>query len=271
MAMIENKYKHTHQAGEQLAPGDHVVNFESQNDSNDNLNKEEQNNKENQVVDTVKEREPNDNPVGQKSNRKCSSFWQSYVENIFKKPHAFAPDDMNNAQMLFTTSNIGNALYSATNCFTVMFLIGLLDYYLLHEPLERLNLMFLTFAAGLSALLVFDQPHSPLSQPRNLLAGNLISSFIGITIRLFLFDYPFLSSALSLGLAVLIMKITGTTHPPAGANAIIASAVRSGIPPGTCGYMFVLCPVLINALTVLVFGVLVNNCHNGHQYPKYWL
>lgn len=93
--------------------------------------------------------------------------------------------------------------------------------------------MSLTFRLkGASAVLVYGAIESPLAQPRALLGGHFIASLIGVCItKLFSLvhneqrfdELRWLAGSLSTATAIVVMQITETTHPPAGASALLAA------------------------------------------------
>lgn len=85
---------------------------------------------------------------------------------------------------------------------------------------------------GASAVLVYGAIESPLAQPRALLGGHFIASLIGVSItKLFSLlhseqkfdELRWLAGSLSTATAIVAMQITETTHPPAGASALLAA------------------------------------------------
>lgn len=84
---------------------------------------------------------------------------------------------------------------------------------------------------GASAVLAFATIDSPLSQPRHLVGGQVVSAIVGVAMtRCFrhagayrldettevggLGHVVWINGALSMALALLAMQVTGTTHPP---------------------------------------------------------
>ncbi|MGL4454163.1 MAG: HPP family protein [Sarcina sp.] len=116
---------------------------------------------------------------------------------------------------------------------------------------------------GASCVLVFGVWNAPLSQPRNVIGGHLISSFIGIIIYKFMGNTP-ISIGLGVGLAIAIMILTKTTHPPAGADPIVAIMAGSSF-----GFLFK--PVLLGAIIIVVIGLLINNISKIRKYPTFWI
>jgi CBS domain-containing membrane protein len=116
---------------------------------------------------------------------------------------------------------------------------------------------------GASAVLLFAVPASPLAQPWSILAGNLLSAFVGVTTAL-LIPSPLIAAALAAGLATGLMAIFRCTHPPSGAVAL--TAVLGGPAVHAAGYHFVLVPVLLNSVLLVVVAMAYNNL-TGVSYP----
>ena len=116
---------------------------------------------------------------------------------------------------------------------------------------------------GASAVLVYGVPDAPLAQPRNVLGGHGLSAMAGV-LTYMLFGLTWWSAALGTALAVVIMMITKTTHPPGGATALFA--VLSQATP-----IYVLTPVLTGAVVLVLIGMLINNLSPNRHYPRYWV
>ncbi|BAU22874.1 membrane protein [Caldimicrobium thiodismutans] len=128
--------------------------------------------------------------------------------------------------------------------------------------------LFLVIASyGASAVLIYGAPHSPLAQPRNLLGGHLLSGFVGALIAK-LVPFYFLACALSVSLAIVVMHLTKTLHPPGGATALFA--VIGGEKVQRLGLIYALFPVLTGAILMLIIALLVNNLSKVRRYPEYW-
>jgi CBS-domain-containing membrane protein len=116
---------------------------------------------------------------------------------------------------------------------------------------------------GASAVLLFGATDSPLAQPRNLVGGHLASAVVAVIV-VALFGSTPLAMAVGVGLAIFVMNMTHTTHPPGGATALI------GI-QGAVGPEFIVLPVLAGALILLVTAVFTNNVVYHRSYPRHWL
>jgi len=127
---------------------------------------------------------------------------------------------------------------------------------------------------GASAVLVYGTIDVPLAQPRALLGGHFVGAFVGICItKLFHLlpteerfqDLLWLAGSLSCAASVVAMQVTGTTHPPAGATALLA-AVNTEIRDMGWYYLPV---VLLTSSLVLVVALLLNNIQR--RYPVFWI
>lgn len=116
---------------------------------------------------------------------------------------------------------------------------------------------------GASAVLLFGATDSPLAQPRNLVGGHLVSATVAVVV-VALFGSSPVTMAIGVGLAIFVMNMTHTTHPPGGATALIG--VQGAVGPG-----FILLPVLAGALILLVTAIFTNNVVFHRSYPKHWL
>ena len=135
-------------------------------------------------------------------------------------------------------------------------IVGLLNQMVLKQ--ERLDNTFLIASLGATAVLIFGEIKSPLSKPKNVIWGHVIGAFVGVSFyKLFgNSEFLWLSSAFSVAVSILVMRITKTTHPPGGATALIANIGREKIKG--LGYMFILSPVLTGVVTILLISLAVN-------------
>jgi CBS-domain-containing membrane protein len=86
---------------------------------------------------------------------------------------------------------------------------------------------------GATMVIVFGLPDSPLAQPRNIVFGHLLTTAVGLTAAHYLGVTPW-SLGAAVGLALFLMLVTQTMHPPAGANPVLVipgagHAHRSGV------------------------------------------
>ncbi|MGB1110865.1 MAG: HPP family protein [Gammaproteobacteria bacterium] len=125
----------------------------------------------------------------------------------------------------------------------------------------------LVASMGASAVLLFAVPHGPLSQPWPLLGGHTLSALIGVACAQWLPEAN-LAAVLAVGLAIGSMQVLRCIHPPGGATAL--SAVVGGGAVHDLGFMYVLTPVLLNALCLVLVAFLFNAPLSWRRYPAAW-
>ncbi len=136
-----------------------------------------------------------------------------------------------------------NALFSSVGAFVC---IGFLAY--LNSSIE--GAIWLIPPFGASMVLVMAVYDSPLAKPKNLILGHILSALSGVII-FYLFGNTFMSLGLGVALAVFVMMITDTVHPPAGANPIIVILTGQSL-------NFVFLPVAVGAVIIVAFAYLYN-------------
>lgn len=125
---------------------------------------------------------------------------------------------------------------------------GFVAVYLLAQATQSLGELLLIAPFGASCVLLFALPQSPLAQPRNVVGGHLISTFVGLTVLTVVGSHPF-AMGMAVGLAIMAMQITGTLHPPAGGDPLVVIATGAG-------WSFLATPVLVGtiALVAIAYG-----------------
>ncbi len=111
---------------------------------------------------------------------------------------------------------------------------------------------------GASMVLVMAVHESPLAHPKNVLFGHIISAFSGVFVFA-IFGFSSLSVGAGVGLAIFLMMLTKTVHPPAGANPIIAIL-------GAKGAGFIIIPVAVGALFIVLFAIIFNKLLNRKYF-----
>lgn len=142
--------------------------------------------------------------------------------------------------------------------------IGLITFFQSKVVTHQEN-VFLIGSFGATSVLVFGAIQSPLSQPRNLIGGHIISAVIGVTAYKLFPDVLWLSAPLAVALSIVLMQITKTLHPPGGATALIAVIGSEKIKH--LGYWYVLTPVLSGCLIMLAVALIFNNITSHRSYP----
>ncbi|PYH40864.1 HPP family protein [Aspergillus saccharolyticus JOP 1030-1] len=127
---------------------------------------------------------------------------------------------------------------------------------------------------GASAVLVYGAIESPLAQPRALIFGHFLSALVGLCITKLFSLMPdedrfnslrWLAASLSSAVAVVVMQVTQTTHPPAGATALLP-ATNDAVWALSWYYLPV---VLLSSTMLLAVALLVNNLQR--RYPVFWI
>ncbi|WP_027329122.1 HPP family protein [Marinimicrobium agarilyticum] len=115
---------------------------------------------------------------------------------------------------------------------------------------------------GATMVILFGLPESPLAQPRNIIVGHLLTTAIGLSVASLVGVTPW-SLGLAVGLAVGLMLLTNTTHPPAGANPLVVMLAGEH-------WDFLLMPAAAGAILIVAFGVVYHRLISGQRYPKRW-
>jgi CBS-domain-containing membrane protein len=96
---------------------------------------------------------------------------------------------------------------------------------------------------GSTCMMIFGAPDAPFARPRNVIGGHLICSLTGLlTIRLAGDSIWVIAAAI--GIAMAVMGLTRTFHPPAGGDTIVVMLTN---PP----MWFAVVPVLAGCLVLL--------------------
>jgi CBS-domain-containing membrane protein len=131
------------------------------------------------------------------------------------------------------------------------------------------NFLFLIGSFGATSVLLFAQPKAVVSQPRNMIGGQLICSIVGCIIRILLVDRErSVAALLAVAISTVLMQYTETLHPPAGATALIA--VIGLHPQEWAGFLFIFIPVLSAQLIMLCTALIINNISSNRSYPTFW-
>jgi len=109
-------------------------------------------------------------------------------------------------------------------------------------------LLLATF--GPTGVLIFGFPQVPFAQPRNVLGGYLIAGLCGLAVTALLGSGPW-APIPAVGLAMFLMMLSQTVHPPAAGLPIVIAMSDPGW--GFLGF-----PVMAGALLMVVAGLLFN-------------
>ncbi|EYE90069.1 HPP family protein [Aspergillus ruber CBS 135680] len=139
---------------------------------------------------------------------------------------------------------------------------------------ERRHVPGIVASFGASAVLCYGAIDAPLAQPRALIFGHFLSALVGICITKLFSLMPdeerfnslrWLAASLSSAVAIVVMQITQTTHPPAGATALLP-AVDDAIWELSWYFLPV---VLLSSVIIMVVAMLLNNIQR--RYPTFWI
>ena len=114
---------------------------------------------------------------------------------------------------------------------------------------------------GASCILVFAAHSGPLSQPRQVIGGHMLSTTIGL-ISWSIFGKSIVIIVITITIVLILMSLTKTVHPPAAASALVAINFEPG-----WGYLI---PITIGIVLIVLISMLYNNLFPKRQYPKHW-
>ncbi len=151
----------------------------------------------------------------------------------------------------------------ALACFGVVVAIGLTGLIgsLFHD--QGGALPWIVAPMGASAILIFVIPASPMAQPWPVLGGSALSALVGFAVGQWL-GQGALACGVAVGLAIAVMSLTRSLHPPGGALAL--AGVLGGSVVESAGWWFPLAPVALNAFVLVAAGWLFHR-FSGHPYP----
>lgn len=141
--------------------------------------------------------------------------------------------------------------------------ILLLAWMLHYLPQHTYPLLMLGSMAA-SAVLLFAAPHSPFSQPWNLVGGHSVSAIAGWMCCLFIPE-PTMAASIAVGVAIFLMYMLRCLHPPGAATAL--TLVLSSAQFSTMSWQWVGEIVMVNAGLMLLLALLINNMLPGRKYP----
>ena len=121
--------------------------------------------------------------------------------------------------------------------------------------------LFLIASFGSTMVLLYVYPESPFAQPKNIIFGHFLTSFVGIIFLNFVHLPIFINIPLAVGFGVMLMILFKVTHPPAGGNPIIVII-------GSVSYDYLLTPVIVGSIVVILFGIIINKFILKKKYPN---
>lgn len=152
-------------------------------------------------------------------------------------------------------STWGTALLAGVGSALVVGLLGYVS--------EITTFIMLVAPFGATCVLLFGMPTSPVSQPVNVVAGNVVAAIIGLSLH-FLLPNSFVAEGLSVGLAVSAMMLLRIVHPPAGATALVAYLTATS-------WWFVLFPIAVGSIALVIVAAIfhpVTKVTYPHPIPE---
>jgi CBS-domain-containing membrane protein len=122
------------------------------------------------------------------------------------------------------------------------------------------SLIFMLPAFGSTSVLVFVEPDSPFSKPRNVIGGHVASSIAGLA-AMTLFGHGAVALALGLAIAILAMLATRTLHPPAGSDPL--AIILSSAP-----LSFLVEPILLGSVAIVLIAIAYHRSVTKRPYPS---
>ncbi|KAJ3576648.1 hypothetical protein NP233_g279 [Leucocoprinus birnbaumii] len=127
---------------------------------------------------------------------------------------------------------------------------------------------------GASAVLIYGVIEAPLAQPRSLFGGHFFGALVGVIItKLFQLlpteerfnELAWLAASLSCATATVVMQVTQTVHPPAGATALLPATSQE---IRDIGWYYL--PVVLLS-SALAFAVALINNNIQRRWPLFWI
>ena len=117
---------------------------------------------------------------------------------------------------------------------------------------------------GASTVLLFGHPASPLSQPRNIVAGNTLGALVSV-VCVAQWGQAAWVMGLAVGLTIALGQLLRCLHPPAGAVALLG--VLLAAKPA-----FVVVPIFTGSLLLVAMAALFSRLRGAAEpYPHHWL
>ena len=148
--------------------------------------------------------------------------------------------------------------------------ISILAYITFNSVLSGTNYgLWIAAAFGSSVVVVFGYPENEFAQPKNVLLGHILCTFVGIVfVTLFKISQDrsifFLTIGLAVGISVMLMMAFKITHPPAGGNTIVVMLTQDS-------FQFLIFPIMVGAITIIIGGVIYNRLILKKNYPLKWI
>ncbi len=127
-----------------------------------------------------------------------------------------------------------------------------------------LRLPFLMIPLAASSVILYVLPTGPLARPWAIVVGHTVSALVGVLVA-HAVQQPVLAAGIAVALSIVAMAVTGSLHPPGGSTALLA--VLGGPVVQAAGYHYALVPVGLNAVLLVLSGIVYHRWVSGHPYP----
>ncbi len=97
-----------------------------------------------------------------------------------------------------------------------------------------------------------------------MIVGNVLSALAGLLVFRLFGQTAWWTLALAIGVAMALMVVTNTFHPPAAVTVMLPLLMN------VTDFFWVFAPVGVGAVIVVLIGILYNNLLAGRQYPIFW-
>lgn len=118
---------------------------------------------------------------------------------------------------------------------------------------------------GASCVLLFAAPKAPLAQPRNVMGGYLVSTFVGLVFAWAFGSHP-VSVSVGVGVAIALMQIVRMVHPPGGAATLVIILADG---PLTQPFQTMV-SIFIGSVFLLLLALFLNGIGREGKWPHYW-
>ncbi|MFZ3052500.1 MAG: HPP family protein [Sulfuricurvum sp.] len=138
-------------------------------------------------------------------------------------------------------SNLIESIIAGIGAFIGLSLIGLIA--------QKADTMMIIAPFGATAVLLFSAPNSPFSKSWNIFGGYFIATLLGSIILVYT-NGGWLWIGTGLGITIMLMHLTKTIHPPAGANFLIV----------TQGHLtfYLLEPLFIGLIALIIIAISID-------------
>jgi len=159
-----------------------------------------------------------------------------------------------------------NILLSAVAGFIIISVLGLIHQYGFENTNPRLIALIAPW--GSAAVILCASTASPLSQPRNVVLGNVIAGVVGVCVQQIFINFDQLywfKASFAVAITIVLQQLTKSVHPPGGSVAVAAVVLQD------IGWWYILTPVLLSVPIFVILTIVLMNIRRNSQYPRFWL